>query len=92
MLDGAGIAYAPPAGYSRGIAVCADVLYGFEFTRDQTVQKGQQVAHRLAIVALEAAPQRGAPHTTVRAQRATLGYHLTKKTGPEGAAQRPDNP
>ena len=57
MLDGAGIAYAQAAGYSRGIDVCADILYGSSSQETRQFKSGQQVAHRLAIIALEASPK-----------------------------------
>jgi len=59
-VTGAGMTYAQAKGYSPGISVCADVLYGSFSDKLRTFKKGDQVAHRMAIFYLEVSPRKTA--------------------------------
>jgi hypothetical protein len=57
MLDGAGMAYAQASGYSRGISVYTDILYGSYSDGPRQFKAGDKVAHRVAIFFTEVTPQ-----------------------------------
>jgi hypothetical protein len=53
MLAGSGIAYQHASGYSRGISVCSDILYGSFSNKNRRFKPGEEVAHRVAIFFVE---------------------------------------
>jgi hypothetical protein len=55
-LAGSGIAYQQAAGYSPGISVCSDILYGSFSDQPRQFKAGDEVAHRLAIYFVEVTP------------------------------------
>jgi hypothetical protein len=57
MMAGAGMAYAQASGYSPGISVCADVLYGSYSDHPKEFKTGEEVAHRVAVLFAEVAPK-----------------------------------
>lgn len=57
MLDGAGMAYAQASGYSRGISVYTDILYGSYSDRPRRFEAGDEVAHRVEIFFTEVTPK-----------------------------------
>lgn len=56
MVAGGGLAYAPASGYSRGISVCTDILYGSYSEHSRQFEAGEEVAHRTAVVFVEVTP------------------------------------
>lgn len=57
MVAGAGITYAQASGYSPGIAVYSDILYGSCSDQIRQFKAGEQVAHRVAIFFTEVTPE-----------------------------------
>ncbi|HTV42277.1 MAG TPA: hypothetical protein VMF08_17030 [Candidatus Sulfotelmatobacter sp.] len=57
VLNGSGMTYAQASGYSRGISVRTDILYGSYSDRPRQFQAGDEVAHRLEIVFTEVTPR-----------------------------------
>ena len=53
MLAGSGIAYQQGSGYSPGISVCSDILYGSFSNSPRTFKAGEEVAHRVAVFFVE---------------------------------------
>jgi hypothetical protein len=58
MLAGSGIAYQQAAGYSRGISVCSDILYGSYSDQPRTFKAGEEVVHRVAVLFVEATAEK----------------------------------
>ena len=54
MLAGSGIAYQQGSGYSPGISVCSDILYGSFSDQPRAFKAGEEVAHRVAVFFVEA--------------------------------------
>jgi hypothetical protein len=59
MLGGGatGLAYQQASGYSKGISVCSDILYGSFWDKARSFKAGDEVAHRIALVLLEVTAQ-----------------------------------
>jgi hypothetical protein len=57
MVKGSGLAYAQAKGYTRGISVYTDTLYGSYSTETRKFKPGEEVVHRLAILFVEATPK-----------------------------------
>lgn len=56
VLAGSGISYVQGAGYSGGISICTDILYGSFSNRSRDFNAGEAVAHRLAVFAVNVTP------------------------------------
>jgi hypothetical protein len=56
VLSGSGISYVQAAGYSPGISICADILYGSFSNQSRHFNAGETVAHRLAVFAVDVTP------------------------------------
>jgi hypothetical protein len=56
-MAGAGMAYAQASGYSPGISVCADTLYGSCSDHPQKFKAGEEVARRVTVFLVEAGPK-----------------------------------
>ncbi|EEF60660.1 hypothetical protein [Pedosphaera parvula] len=54
MMAGEGMAYAQASGYSPGISVCADSLYGSYSDQPKKFKAGEEAAHRVVIFFVEA--------------------------------------
>jgi hypothetical protein len=54
MVNGTGMAYAQASGYSPGISVCADLLYGSYSDEPKKFKTGEEVAHRVVVFLVEA--------------------------------------
>jgi hypothetical protein len=52
-LAGAGMSYAQASGYSPGISVRSDILYGSFSDRSRQFKAGDEVAHRIAVLFVE---------------------------------------
>jgi hypothetical protein len=52
-LSGSGVTYVQASGYSPGISVCADVLYGSYSDRARSFKAGDEVARRLVVLFVE---------------------------------------
>jgi hypothetical protein len=57
MVNGGGLIYAQASGYSRGISVYTDILYGSYSDRPRQFQSGAEVAHRVAVLCAEVTPE-----------------------------------
>jgi hypothetical protein len=57
ILTGAGMVYAQASGYSPGISVCSDILYGSCSDQTRQFKAGEEVAHRVAIFLVEVTPK-----------------------------------
>jgi hypothetical protein len=57
MVSGQHLVYAPASGYSPGICVYTDTLYGSYSDQTRKFKAGDEVAHRLAICAVEVSPR-----------------------------------
>jgi len=57
MVAGAGMAYAQASGYSPGISVCSDVLYGSCSDHIRKFKAGEEVARRVAVLFVEVTPK-----------------------------------
>lgn len=57
MVAGAGMAYAQACGYSPGISVCSDLLYGSHSDSPRQFKKGDEVAHRVVVFFVEVTPK-----------------------------------
>jgi hypothetical protein len=56
-LNGSGMAYAQASGYSRGISVRTDILYGSYSNHPHRFDTGDNVAHRVAVFFVEVTPK-----------------------------------
>jgi hypothetical protein len=56
-LSGSGMAYVPASGYSPGICVCTDTLYGSYSDQTRKFKAGDEVARRFAICFVEVSPK-----------------------------------
>ncbi len=57
MVTGSGMAYAQAPGYSRGISVCVDSLYGSYSDQSKPFKADEEVARRVAVFFLEITPK-----------------------------------
>jgi hypothetical protein len=57
MVAGAGLAYAQASGYSPGISVCSDILYGSYSDHAGQFKAGEEVAHRVTVFFAEVTPR-----------------------------------
>lgn len=57
MVAGAGMGYAQATGYSRGVSVCTDILFGSHCDGPKQFKAGEEVARRVAVFFLEVAPK-----------------------------------
>ncbi|HEX3628554.1 MAG TPA: hypothetical protein VH280_24355 [Verrucomicrobiae bacterium] len=57
MMSGSGLAYAQATGYTPGISVCTDILYGSYSNKARQFKAGDEVAHRVGIFFTEVTPQ-----------------------------------
>lgn len=56
VIAGSGISYVQAQGYSRGISICSDILYGSTSDKPQHFAGGNEVVHRLAVFAVGVTP------------------------------------
>jgi hypothetical protein len=68
VLGGSGITYKQAAGYSPGISVRSDILYGSFSDHTRSFKAGQEIARRVAIFFVEVSPQ----ETAALAQSCTI--------------------
>jgi hypothetical protein len=87
-VTGSGITYAQASGYSPGISVCADILYGSFSDEPRTFKKGEQVAHRTAIFYLEVSPEKTAALARARAVIKADGGNVLRLRLPEGGVAK----
>jgi hypothetical protein len=59
-LAGSGMTYAQASGYTRGMSVGSDVLYGSFSDKGRSFKSGEEVTHRVAIFYLEVNPEQTA--------------------------------
>ncbi len=57
IVAGAGMDYSQAPGYSPGISVCSDVLYGSFSNHSRHFKKGEEVARRIALLFVEITPK-----------------------------------
>jgi hypothetical protein len=57
VLEGSGITYKQAAGYSPGISVRSDILYGSFSDHTRSFKAGQEIARRVAVFFMEVSPQ-----------------------------------
>jgi hypothetical protein len=57
MVAGADPTYAQASGYSPGICVCSDILYGSYSDHVRQFKEGEEVAHRVAVCFVEVTPK-----------------------------------
>jgi hypothetical protein len=57
MISGQHLVYAQASGYSPGICVCTDTLYGSYSDQTRKFKAGEEVAHHLAVCAVEVSPR-----------------------------------
>jgi hypothetical protein len=81
-LAGSGMRYAQATGYSPGISVCTDILYGSFSNSPRTFKAGDEVAHRIAVLFAEVSPT----ETTSLAQSCKL------EASPDGETLRFQQP
>jgi hypothetical protein len=74
MVGGSGMSYAQASGYSPGISVCSDILYGSFSDHARQFKAGEEVAHRIVIFFVEVTPE----------QTAELAKSCKIETKPEG--------
>src|SRR5262249_6785851 len=55
-LTGAGMSYAQASGFSRGISVCSDILYGSFSEHKRQFKADDEVAHRIGMLCVETSP------------------------------------
>src|SRR6185312_11945273 len=73
-LAGSGMNYSQAPGYSNGISVCSDMLYGSFSDQPKSFKAGEEVAHRVAVFYVEV----GAKET------AALAASCRIEAGPNG--------
>ena len=56
-VAGSGMAYAQASGYTPGICVCSDILYGSYSDHPKEFKAGEEVAHRVALLFVEVTPK-----------------------------------
>lgn len=78
MLAGSGIAYQQATRYTRGMAVCSDILYGSFSNKHRSLKAGEEAAHRVAVLFVEVSPE----------QTAALAKDCRIETGPQGSVLR----
>lgn len=74
MLNGSGIAYVEASGYSRGISVRTDILYGSYSDQPRRYKSGDEMARRVGIFYVEVTP----------AETASLAKSCGVETTPNG--------
>jgi hypothetical protein len=84
MAAGAGMAYAQASGYSPGISVCADVLYGAYSDRARDFKAGEEVARRVAVLFVEVAPEETSALARSCKIEAELGGQVLHFKQPDG--------
>ena len=57
VVNGSGLTYVQASGYSRGISVCTDILYGSYSNHPRRFEAGDEVAHRVEIFFTEVTPR-----------------------------------
>lgn len=57
MVTGSGMTYAQASGYSPGISVCTDVLYGSYSNHPKKYKAGEEVARRAVVFFVEVTPK-----------------------------------
>jgi hypothetical protein len=73
MVAGSGLAYAQSSGYSPGISVRSDILYGSFSDHARQFKAGEEVAHRIAILLVEV--------TSKETQALAQSWKIEKKSG-----------
>ena len=80
--------YAQAKGYSPGISVCADILYGSFSDKLKHFKKGEEVAHRIAVLYMEISPKKTADLArSIKLEKAAAGQVLHLKLPEGGTAE-----
>lgn len=86
MLDGSGMAYAQASGYSRGISVYTDILYGSYSNQPRQFKAGDEVAHRVGVFVVEVTPKETASLAKSCKIEATPNGRVLHFKQPDGTA------
>jgi hypothetical protein len=84
VLAGSGLAYQQAPGYSKGISVCSDILYGSFSAQPRAFKAGDEVAHRIAVIYLEVTAQQTAALAAACRIDATPAGRLLRFKQPDG--------
>lgn len=87
MPAGSGLAYRQASGYSPGICVCSDILYGSFSQKERQFKAGDLIAHRIAVLYVEVTPQETASlaHScSIESTAAGKVLHLKQPGGKAG--------
>ena len=84
MVTGLGMKYAQAAGYSPGISVCGDILYGSYSAQPKQFAAGEVVAHRIAVLYVEVPPDKMPALARSCKVEAKSGRQLLHFKQPEG--------
>jgi len=84
VLAGAGMNYTQATGYSRGICVYADILYGSYSDRARRFHAGEEVAHRVAVFFVEVTPEQTQSLAQSCKIEETAGRHVLRFKHPGG--------
>jgi hypothetical protein len=84
MPVGAGMSYSQASGYSRGIAVYTDVLYGSYSNQERRFKAGEEVARRIGVFLVEVTPKETSKLAKSCKIEATPGGHVLHFTQPDG--------
>lgn len=87
-LEGAGITYAQASGYSPGISVCTDTLYGSFSTHPRQFKADDEVARRVAIFFVEVTPKKTAELAKSCSIETTAGGKELRFKQPDGRETR----
>ncbi len=88
IISGSGICYKQAQGYSPGISICQDILYGSFAVHPGQFKAGEEVAHRVAILCAEVTPEQTAAiarsaHLEQRGNKQILRFKLPEGTSTE---------
>jgi hypothetical protein len=87
-VTGSGIAYVQAQGYTPGISICSDILYGSFSDRTRHFLAGEEVAHRLAIFAVEITPDQTKALAKSCAIETKEGEQILRFQAPEGTTMQ----
>lgn len=84
VLAGSGLTYAQASGYSPGICVYSDILYGSYSSQTRQFKAGDEVAHRLAICFVETSAKQTAALAKSCHLRSISGGQILRFKQPDG--------
>jgi hypothetical protein len=92
-VTGSGMSYAQASGYTRGISVCSDILYGSFANQARPFKAGDEVARRVVVLFVEVTPKETASlaeSCKIENKPEVRELHFKQPSGEETAIRLPE--